>query len=275
MVNLANVQNEILDYYNKDPTKEEHRLEKGAKQRLEFLITRELLKQYLPKKGKILDVGSGPGRYAIALAKLGYEVVLLDPSIKNLKLAEKLFKKNRLMAGGIILGKAEDLSGFKSGSFDAVISLGGPFSHIMEKKLRYKAAAEISRVVKRNAPVFISVMGRLSMLQFYVRRNYKEILAPYFKNWLKTGDYFGGFGFTAFHGFNQGELESLFTSNKIRKIKTVGLEGFASYPNIRKLNDMERNKKVWDIWVRTHMSVMENPTIVGVSEHMLFVGRKI
>ena len=46
--------------------------------RIEYLITSLWLQLYLPPSGMILDAGSGPGRYAIDLARRGYRVVMFD-----------------------------------------------------------------------------------------------------------------------------------------------------------------------------------------------------
>jgi SAM-dependent methyltransferase len=56
---------------------------KGTDQEVEFLV--ELLK--LPEGARILDVGCGPGRHAIALAERGYEVTGIDVSRRFLELA--------------------------------------------------------------------------------------------------------------------------------------------------------------------------------------------
>src|SRR5436309_1415058 len=46
---------------------------------LEFTRTKELLQRYLPPPpAVILDIGGGPGAYALWLAGLGYEVHLID-----------------------------------------------------------------------------------------------------------------------------------------------------------------------------------------------------
>lgn len=50
-------------------------------------------KKHSPFKGLVLDAGGGPGRYAIELAKLGYDVVLLDLTPKLLEIARKQMKK--------------------------------------------------------------------------------------------------------------------------------------------------------------------------------------
>src|SRR5687767_4938605 len=47
---------------------------------LEFARTRVLLERYLPPPPAVVaDVGGGPGRYAMWLAKRGYQVHLIDP----------------------------------------------------------------------------------------------------------------------------------------------------------------------------------------------------
>lgn len=57
--------------------------------RLEYNTTMYFLKKYLPSKGLILDAGGGPGRYTIELAKLGYDMVLLDLTPKLLEITKK------------------------------------------------------------------------------------------------------------------------------------------------------------------------------------------
>ena len=71
--------------YDNNPAQEWQRLE-GF--RFEFEITRHMMHRYL-KKGKVLDIGGGPGRYSIYLAGLGYDVTLVDLSDGNVAFARK------------------------------------------------------------------------------------------------------------------------------------------------------------------------------------------
>ena len=56
------------------------------------------------KRGLILDAGSGTGIYTIALAKRGYDLILLDYSRENLKAnrqeIEKRSKRKDQTSGG-------------------------------------------------------------------------------------------------------------------------------------------------------------------------------
>jgi hypothetical protein len=58
--------------------KEEGRLA-GGLGAVEFERTQELVLRHLPPKpAAVVDIGGGPGRYALWLASLGYDVVLRD-----------------------------------------------------------------------------------------------------------------------------------------------------------------------------------------------------
>ena len=70
--------NRIQKFYNENTEFEWDRL---VRHRMEFEVSMLVLKEYLPKPPRtVLDVGGGPSRYSIALAKKGYDVTLVDIS---------------------------------------------------------------------------------------------------------------------------------------------------------------------------------------------------
>lgn len=74
------------DVMSSDPVREFYaRLDEGEWTRLltpggrvEFAITTALLAGELPERGRVLDIGGGPGRYAAWLAARGLQVSLAD-----------------------------------------------------------------------------------------------------------------------------------------------------------------------------------------------------
>ena len=110
------------------------------------------------RRRAILDCGGGPGRYAIELARQGYEVVLFDLSAGNLALA-----REKAAEAGVALtfvqGTALDLSRFADGEFDAVL-LMGPLYHLLEESERRQALAEAYRVLRPGGPLFAAFIGR-------------------------------------------------------------------------------------------------------------------
>lgn len=263
------------EFYSKDVNKEWNRLQQDAFHRLEFDTTMKFLKKYLPKKGLILDAGGGPGRYTIELAKMGYEVVLLDFTPKHLELAKIKIKKEKIESKvkEIIEGSIIDLSRFKDKTFDAVICLGGPLSHVHSDKDRKIAVSELTRVAKKNSPIFISVMGKLGTVTMFHRWVDEVEDNKNFKNFYINGEDYNWCGKHYCHFFELEELKSLF-ANKVEFLNAIGLEGLAT-PAEEEINKLaKKNPKAWKNWLEMHDKLCTNPMVAEFSQHMMIIGRK-
>jgi S-adenosylmethionine-dependent methyltransferase len=91
----------VRDYYTTQVLKEWRRLVRDAYHRLEYETTLHFLEQYLPKTGRILDAGSGPGRYTLELARRGYTLSALDLTPANLAFARKRVKQAGLDSNAV------------------------------------------------------------------------------------------------------------------------------------------------------------------------------
>ena len=262
--------------YASNPDKEWIRLKKDSFHRLEFDTTMRYLKKYLPKKGLVLDAGSGPGRYSIELAKIGYDVVLLDLTKELLDIAQKEIKKARVnnKIKGFYEGSISDLSIFEDESFDAVLCLGGPLGHVVGRKKRNAAFGELKRVAKKGAPICVSVIGRLAAIrgmQIYYPQELEN--TRNIGSILETGDDYGWHGGIYCHLFMHDEIVGLFRKNGIEPIESVGLEGLAIRGD-QGINRHSGNSKIWKNWLRVHENLCTNPTVVDSSEHFLVIGKK-
>jgi ubiquinone/menaquinone biosynthesis C-methylase UbiE len=262
--------------YSRDARVEWNRLGKDVYHRLEFETTMKFLKRYLPKKGLILDAGAGPGRYTIELAKLGYDVVLLDFVKANLDLAEEKIKKAGVekKVRAVVHGSIVNLKEFKDNSFDAVICLGGPLSHVCPEKNRKLALKELRRVAKRNAPIFISVMMKYAVLMMAPNYWHQEIkITKHFEELLLKGEDYMWHKRYYCHFFISEELEALLKEAGINFIKKVGLEGISS-PYRKAIRKIARDKKLWANWIKAHYYLCEKKEVADTSMHTLFIGRK-
>jgi SAM-dependent methyltransferase len=269
------IEKRVKEYYTGCVREEWRRLVQDAYHRLEFETTLHYLDSYLPERGRILDAGGGPGRYTVELAKRGYEVVLLDLTPANLEFARRKIKRAGVQdkVRQVVEGSIIDLSRFPEDTFDAVVCLGGPLSHVLDQGKRETAIQELIRVDKPGAPIFVSVMSRLSLLVGELVLFPHELLEPFFKPLRDEGDYPGGYGFTACHFFLPEELEQAFRSKGVALAEMVGLEGLGSH-HAREVNALAKHKKRWRVWMETHYRTCTHPAVVGVSEHMLLVGKK-
>ncbi|MCK4528878.1 class I SAM-dependent methyltransferase [candidate division WOR-3 bacterium] len=267
----------VKEYYSEQGVKEWRRLIRDPYHQLEFDTTMHFLKKYLPKNGLILDAGGGPGRYTIELAKLGYDVVLLDLTPELLKIAKNRIKKAKIQdkVKQILQGSINELSIFENHKFDAVICLGGALSHIVNRKQREKAIDELLRVAKGNAPIFVSVIGRLALLvtalvHFPQEMENKKL----FRGYRDKGDYHGGYGFAPCHFYLPEELRESFEKRKVRIIEMVGLEGLSSSHPKETNRLFKNNPKAWKVWWETHLKTCTYPNVIGISEHFMIVCKK-
>ncbi len=266
----------IKEYYTGCVRKEWKRLARNPYNRLEFDTTCHFLTRYLPPSGLLLDAGGGPGRYTVELAKQGYAMVLLDMTPANLDFARRRIKKAGVQANvrDVTEGTIADLSRFGDQTFDGVLCTGGPLSHVLGHADRHKAISELVRVAKPGAPIFVSVISRLSVLVIELILAQFEIELPHFKPLRDTGDYFGGSGFTACHFYLPEELQADFKEQPVEILEMAGLQGISSHHN-KKFNQLAHDEKRLAIWMETHYLTCTHPSVVGLSEHILIICRTL
>lgn len=266
----------VKEFYSELGIDEWRRLIMDPYHRLELDTTMHFLKKYLPRKGLVLDAGGGPGRYTIELAKLGYDVVLLDLTPKLLTIAKRQIKRAKVQnkVRQIVEGSLSDLSMFEDNSFDAVICLGA-LGHLVDRRLREKAIDELVRVTKNNSPVFISVIGRLAVLIGGLVERPEELeINGLYQEYYVNGDYDGSLGFTACHFYLPEELEDSLKERNVDILEIAGLEGLATFHK-RETNELfQKSPKAWKNWQEIHLKTCTHPTAVGISEHFMIICRK-
>jgi SAM-dependent methyltransferase len=266
----------VREYYRGMGKREWRRLVSNAYHRLELDTTIHFLKKYLPKHGYVLDAGGGPGRYTIELAKMGYDVALLDLTPELLQIAKRQIRRAEIQAKvkQITQGVICDISQFNDETFDAVLCLGGPLGHVLNRDKREKAIDELIRVAKRGAPLFVSVIGRIALLVTELVRFPQEIELEMFPRARDTEDYHGGYGFAPCHFYTPSELKNSFEGKGMKVLEMVGLEGLASGHPKETNRLFKKYPNAWKIWWQTHLKTCTHPVSVGISEHFLIVCRK-
>lgn len=111
-----------------------------------------MLEGYVRPGDRVLDAGSGPGRFTLELLRLGAHVTALDISPGQLALL-----RARVPDVEAIVGDVTDLSRFGDDSFDVTVCFGGPLSYVVDRA--DEAVAELVRVTKPGGHVLVSVMG--------------------------------------------------------------------------------------------------------------------
>jgi SAM-dependent methyltransferase len=144
----------MRSYYERG--EEEARLDEPRGE-LEFERTKEILLRHLPPAPAIVaDVGGGPGRYALWLAGLGYQVIHRDLMPLHVSQLRRAAAGDRRIESGVADARQLDLA---DASADAVLLLG-PLYHLENRADRLRALAEARRIVCAGGPVFVAAISR-------------------------------------------------------------------------------------------------------------------
>jgi len=149
----------IQSYFDAYADAEWDRLDADPAARASFHVHRHYLHATVRRGDGVLEVGAGPGRFTIELARLGARVTVGDISPVQLELNLQKVAEAGLEA--FVEGRETmdivDLSRFPDGRFHAVVCYGGPLSYVFGEADR--ALAEMLRVTRPGGHVLLSVMS--------------------------------------------------------------------------------------------------------------------
>lgn len=261
---LAKIENEservnrTYDLFNEDK-----RLNHSKAARVEFFTTVHYIEKYLKEGDKILDIGAGAGEYSFYFARKGYDVSALELADANIAtFRKKLSPEDKI---DLIQGNALDLSCYEDKSFDIVL-LFGPLYHLRNDKDKQKCISEAKRVCKDGGKIFFAFISNdfVFLTEFGYDVNYFSN-GDYDKKTFKLND----FPFV-FHTVDA--ARNLLIDGGINVLHEVASDG-ASELLAARINEMRDED--YEQYLRYHFYICEKPELLGMTNHLLFVGENI
>jgi ubiquinone/menaquinone biosynthesis C-methylase UbiE len=264
----------VRAHYQTYAAEELQRLAKDRYARIEFEVTWRLIARVVPPGAHVLDAGSGPGRYAVALAQAGHRVSLLDLAPHCLELAEEWARlagvAERIVE--VVEGDVRDLSRWPDAHFDAVLLLG-PLYHLLRPRDRGRCVDEVRRVLKPHGPVLASAIARFTPARLALKYWPDQVFAPELRRALARGaaPAVPGAAWTDAAYLRPGELRRLFERRGFETVTVAASEGFAAFLEeaVNRLSDQQ-----WEAWLQLIVDTCDDPTLLGGAAHLLYVGRK-
>ncbi len=234
--------------------------------------TLQILKKRLPASpARILDVGGAAGVYAFPLAKLGYEVHLVDPVTLHIDQAKTYAKEQKMQLASYTVGDARSLIQ-EDGSVDVVL-LFGPLYHLFEKKERIQALQEACRVLKKGGILFAVAIPRCASLMDAM---YKGTL--YSKLEVIEQDLLNGIhhkkveaiDFLYLHEPN--ELKEEIIKSGFKDLSIISIEGPVWQRDV--VENLSKDSQNWLRLLHLLEKIEADEHIIGASAHIMAIGTK-
>ena len=260
---LAKIENEservnrTYDIFNEDV-----RLNHSKAARVEFLTTVRYIEKYLREGDKILDIGAGAGEYSLYFARNGYKVSALELADANIAaFKKKLTPEDKI---DLVQGNALDLSCYADKSFNIVL-LFGPLYHLKNDEDKHRCISEAKRVCKDNGKIFFAFISN----DFVFLTEFE-----YDVNYFSSGDYnretfkLNDFPFV-FHTVDA--ARKLLVDGGVNLLHEVASDGASELlaARINKMSDEDYAQ-----YLRYHFYICEKPELLGMTNHLLFIGEK-
>ena len=272
----------VRRYFDAFGEREWQRLEATFQGRSNYAVHRHLLEQHVQPGARVLDVGSGPGRFAIDLATFGARVTLVDISDVQLDLARQRLAERQLLdcVERFQHGDVLDLSAFGDSAFDVVVCFGGVLSYTREQ---YAAAIhELARVVRPGGVVLVSVMSLYGAMRLLGPLDAAQVVESIDQHldWeqvLAGADIvFTRAGSKEFH-----QPIALFTSRGLSAAlgdEGLSVEQIASanplFTQYMKVPQIEASTAASDRLMALEVAVCQNPGLIDAGGHLIAVARR-
>ncbi|MBD3243863.1 MAG: methyltransferase domain-containing protein [Chitinivibrionales bacterium] len=262
---------DIRSLYDSNPARERERLERHQ---LEHDMTCKLLRRYLHDRRSVLEVGAGVGTYTVTLAREGHDVTAVD-------LAPAMVDACRQAVDNAGVGDrvtcqimdARDLRALDDRQFDAVL-LMGPLYHLVYDGDRRLALGQAYDHLVPGGLLLSSFISRYGILGDLLRK---------MPGWIERDDEVRSVmergrdpenmpkgGFRGYFS-DVTEIAPLHESVGFQTVELAAVEPAISADDDA-YNALEGKRR--ELWLDLFFGIRTNPTIIGASRHVVYVGRR-
>lgn len=260
----------IRAFYDGDVQYEWERLERHP---VEWLLTIHELEKTIKPGDSVLDLGGGPGRYALHFARMGCKVTLVDLSDGCVNWAKAKAEEQGLVLE-FMQGDALEVDKLLAGrSFDHVLMMG-PLYHLLLEADRRKAVQNALALTKPGGRIYLSFLLMFSGVIYYMSSNPEMILGEAETPFLEAvkGAYsYGGPAFTEAYFIDQNEILPFMAPFGLEDQHLFGQEGIlGQFENQWLLQPEAVRQAFMDLAI----PLLERPEYLSYAEHAMLHGRK-
>jgi SAM-dependent methyltransferase len=242
---------------------------------VEFERTKEIVGRHLPSPpATVADIGGGPGRYAVWLAGLGYDVIHRDVVSLHVEQAREAAAASGVtIDAGVEDARSLDLS---DESVDSVLLLG-PLYHLTQRHDRLAALREARRIVRPGGTVFAAAISR------WVPRLHGMVVLKAYEQFPEMNDVIDGVERSGrlpplfeegFSGYchRPSQLRSEVRGAGLEMVDLVNIEGIAFA--LQDLDERLASDEGRAVVFEAARAVERVPELLGLGHHLLLTSRR-
>lgn len=235
---------------------------------IEYATTMAYIHQYLKPGMRIAEIGAGTGKYALALSREGCSVEAVELVERNIQIFKsKLKAKDNIR---IWQKDAMDLSCFVDDSMDITLLLG-PMYHLFTEEHKKKALSEALRITRPGGMLFVAYcQNEATILQYCFAQ--KTLWEDMRKGLLSDDFVWQANENDAFSLVRPADIRELTKDFPAERLKLIATDGASRY-----MCDMleEMEEELYQKYLAYHFSICEREDLIGASNHVLDILRKI
>jgi SAM-dependent methyltransferase len=258
--------------------KEWDRMVRDPASEIQFHVHLCLLERFVRAGDAVLEIGPGPGRYTMELARLGARVWVGDISPVQLDLHRQMAEEHGFEEAVAERRQVDlcDLSEYDGSQFDSVVAYGGPLSYVFDRAPQ--ALAGVRRVLKPGGTALFSVMSLWGAIHEYLPGimkvdvdNNRHIVAS---GDLHPSTYPEAEVVHRCHMYRATELANLIREAGF-EVAVLSASNCLSAVAGDRLDEVRNSEKQWAHVLELEVEACQEPGCVDLGSHIIAAGRKL
>lgn len=235
------------------------------------------LRRFIRPGDHVLDIGAGPGRFTIEMARIGARITVGDISPVQLEMNRQKVEEAGF-EGAVVARQVmdvNDLSALPSATYDAAVCYGAVLSYLFDRA--GDALEELLRVTKPGGYVLLSVMSLLGGTRAFlpgVLKLTEQLGVEVVYQVNSTGDLDGEVvGGHKAHMYRWSELEALLRAHYC-EIVAASASNFLTLQHPEAVQQAMSDPQIWEALLDWELDFCKEPGAIDGGTHIIAVVRR-